>query len=151
MYDFYTVVFLSDQARETYRNIEALGPDYACSEAASFFFAEHPEATNARVDSVILQSQQGPSYTSYVAAPPASNYTPYGTPQAASATGYTPYSATECCGTYTPYCETTSSSSVEEAGFTTKLPAAPVPETSYHQTLPNGYAPYRTCRVILPR
>ena len=159
MLDYYTVVISSDRYEEGYRDIKAESADAACSSAASFFFAEHPDASNVSIISVFRYygddfkqvEETSSSYTAYGSvcnespadevAPPSSGYTPYRAPSARPGTGYTPYStATACCDR-----------PAVEAGFTTVLPAAPVPETSYHQTLPNGYAPYRTCRVILPR
>lgn len=151
MDNVYTVSVASNLYEQTFWDVEASCPDEASSIAAGWFFLEYPGATGVRIASVTLQPDDDvcastpPGYTPYFIgndSSPAqtSAYTPYGAPQARPGTGYTAYSAT-----------VQSDPVAAAAGFTTTIPVAPVPETSYHQTLTNGYAPYRSFRVKLPR
>jgi hypothetical protein len=142
MLNDYTVTICSALHEEIYSDVEAYSEDEASSIAAGYFFLDHPGATGVRVASVFLQEYQEDSdYTPYssLSNSDSSSYTPYGAPQAATTSGYSPYSSVQ------------SDPAAVAAGFTTTLPVAPVPETSYHQTLTNGYAPYRSFRVKLPR
>lgn len=71
-----------------------------------------------------------------------SGYTPYGagvtqTPVATPGTGYTPYSSATT--------QRTASASV--AGFTASHDSEPTEAVSYHKTLSNGYAPFRSFRL----
>lgn len=146
MDNIYTVSVASNLYEKTFWDVEAYCADKASSIAAGWFFLEYPNATGVRIASVTLQpsdddaASTSPGYTPYFigddsSSAQASAYTPYGAPQASPTTGYTAYADPVAAA----------------AGFTTTLPVAPVQETSYHQTLTNGYAPYRSFRVKLPR
>lgn len=91
-----------------------------------------------------------------------SSYTPYGTTGQSSAvqheepSGYTPYGslpaqppvATPGTG-YTPYSSATTqrTASASIAGFTASHHSEPTEAVSYHKTLSNGYAPFRSFRL----
>lgn len=150
--DYYTVTISSTDYDDVAYEVPAESEDEACRSAVSDFFLDFPRARQVRVISCYRYSPQGSGYTSYASTasrfnPDAvtSRYSTYASVAAARASEATPDS------TYTPYGTVSTSSAVEEAGFSTDLPAAPVPETSYHQTLDNGYAPYRSFRVKLIR
>ena len=150
--DYYTVTISSTDYHDVAYEVPAESEDEACRSAVSDFFLDFPRARQVRVISCERYSAPDSGYTSYAST--ASRFNPD-----AVTSGYTSYvSATAARSaqavsepSYRPYGTVSTSSAVEEAGFSTGLPAAPVPETSYHQTLDNGYAPYRTFRVRLPR
>jgi hypothetical protein len=146
MDDIYTVSVASPLHQHTFRDIEASSTDEASSIAAGWFFLEYPGQTDVRIVSANLQENDD------------ANYTPYGVASSAAAdSNYTAYGAVSpplddaSYTSYTTYSSVISDSVATTAGFTTTLPVAPVLETSYHQTLTNGYAPYRSFRVKLPR
>jgi hypothetical protein len=142
-------IAVSSSTRTEIYEVEEPSEALACSAAASLFFYDWPSSVNVRIASVTPL----PPPEDTVSA----RYTAYGAqPQASAQTSYQPYGGTceeVCCDTldsgYTPY--GSSNSTVATAGFTTVLPAPPVAATSYHQTLENGYAPYRSFRVKIPR
>ena len=143
--DTYFVTVSNGTDTRSYEVEDAI-EDEACATAVSCFFYDYPGSRNVRVLSSVIQSPP-------VANTAQSQYTAYGAPSARPGAEYTPYSAAtdSTTSTYTPYSQMEFSDVAEEAGFTTGLPQAPVPETSYHQTLDNGYAPYRSFRVKLTR
>lgn len=150
--DYYTVSISSNGRYDIAYEVRAETEDEACRSAVSDFFLDFPCAREVRVVSCerSVYGTDDSGYISYASTrinPDAvtSRYSAYASVAATRASEAAPDS------TYTPYGTMSTSSPAEEAGFTTLLPAAPVPETSYHQTLDNGYAPYRTFRVRLPR
>jgi len=82
-------------------------------------------------------------------------YSTYITQPAPSENTYTTYAAyvnseqEESSTAYTSYLSFIFQDDRTLAGFTSELPEPPVPQTSYHLVLENGYAPYQTCRVLL--
>lgn len=136
-------------------DIIADNEDEASIYAVEMFFQDYPGAKSVRVASV----EQFPDLGDAVDM----DYNPYCQPPTAESSQESTYASyanhmnvgereTDCNG-YVPFTSFVSSqgNTAAVAGFTTDLPAAPVLETSYHKPLPNGYAPYRSFRVILPR